>query len=289
MAKKKAAKQETRTEFLRKILSRNPDLDHHQVNLQWAKKGHAGQISSALFYQVRAKLGIKTEWCWVKVSEPETAKVAESGPKQEDVAKSTKTTPAKATGEVYQFKITLMDTQPPVWRRIQVEDCTLDKLHEHIQTAMGWTNSHMHHFRINDRLFGDPMLMSENFEELKYADSTTTKLSDILPRSGERFQFEYEYDFGDSWQHEILFEGRLQAEPKQKYPLCLEGQRACPPEDVGGVWGYADFLEAITDPENEQHDELLEWVGGKFDPEAFKTVDATRRMKRGLPNWRKMR
>ena len=78
-------------------------------------------------------------------------------------------------------------------------DCTLDKLHEHIQTAMGWTNSHLHHFRIDGQLYGDPMLMAENFEELKYKDSTTTMLSDILPEGGERFRFEYEYDFGDGW------------------------------------------------------------------------------------------
>jgi hypothetical protein len=87
---------------------------------------------------------------------------------------------------VYQFKITLQDTRPPVWRRIQVKDCTLDKLHEHIQTAMGWTNSHLHHFRINDRLYGDPMLMGSNLEELNYEDSTATKLSEILSRSGRR-------------------------------------------------------------------------------------------------------
>src|SRR5438874_2639787 len=107
---------------------------------------------------------------------------------------------------VYQFKITLQDSHPPIWRRIEVQDCTLDKLHEHIQTAMGWTNSHLHHFRINDQLYGDPMLMQENFEEMQYKDSTTTKISDIVPKTGKRFRFQYEYDFGDSWYHEVLFE-----------------------------------------------------------------------------------
>jgi hypothetical protein len=187
---------------------------------------------------------------------------------------------------VYQFRITLFDTRPPVWRRIQVKDCTLDRLHEHIQTAMGWTNSHLHHFRVGGQLYGDPLLMQENFEGMGYEDSTATKLTDILPRSGRRFRFEYEYDFGDGWRHEVLFEGCLRAERGKRYPVCLEGARACPPEDVGGVWGYQEFLEAITDPDHEDHDGLLGWAGGSFDPEAFDPAAATREMRRGLPDWR---
>lgn len=85
-----------------------------------------------------------------------------------------------------------------VWRRIQVRDCTLDKLHERIQTAMGWTNSHLNHFKIGEQLYGDPLLMDENFEEFGYEDSATTRIGTILPKSGERFQFEYEYDFGEN-------------------------------------------------------------------------------------------
>ncbi|MBV8607921.1 MAG: plasmid pRiA4b ORF-3 family protein [Singulisphaera sp.] len=173
---------------------------------------------------------------------------------------------------VYQFKVTLLDTRPPIWRRIQVKDCTLDKLHEHIQTAMGWTNSHLHHFWVGEQLYGDPMLMAENFEDMAYKDSTTTKVSDILPKNGKRFRFVYEYDFGDGWQHEVLFERCVQAEASKKYPLCMEGARACPPEDVGGTWGYADFLDAIQDPDNERYEELREWVGGSFEPEDFDEV-----------------
>jgi hypothetical protein len=191
-----------------------------------------------------------------------------------------------ASERVYQFKITLLDTRPPIWRRIQVKDGTLDRLHEHIQTAMGWTNSHLHHFRVGEQLYGDPLLVQENFEEFHYEDSTTTKLSAILPKTGKRFRFEYQYDFGDSWWHEILFERCVRAEPGKRYPVCLEGARACPPEDVGGTWGYQEFLEAITDPEHEDHDRLLEWAGGSFDTEAFDPVKATKRMWRGLPDWR---
>lgn len=188
---------------------------------------------------------------------------------------------------VYQFKITLLESQPPIWRRIQVQDCTLDKLHEHIQTAMGWTNSHLHHFRIKDQLYGDPDLMQENFEEMEYKDSTATKVSDILPNTGKGFRFQYEYDFGDSWHHEVLFESVVQTDPKVHYPVCLEGNRACPPEDCGGIWGYPDFLEAIQNPKHERHAELLEWVGRRFDPEKFDAARATKAMKKGLPDWRR--
>jgi Plasmid pRiA4b ORF-3-like protein len=195
---------------------------------------------------------------------------------------------ANPTDTVYQFKITLLESHPPIWRRIQVNDSTLDKLHEHIQTAMGWSNSHLHHFKVGEQRYGDPELLQENFEELAYEDSTTRQLSDILPKTGKRFRFAYEYDFGDSWYHEVLFEGRVAADSKAKYPLCLKGARACPPEDCGGVWGYAEFVEAIQNPNNEQHEEMLEWVGGAFDPEDFNPAAATRSMKKGLMDWRRM-
>jgi hypothetical protein len=193
-----------------------------------------------------------------------------------------------AAERVYQFRITLLDTQPAIWRRIQVKDCTLDKLHEHIQTAMGWTNSHLHHFWVGEQLYGDPLLVQENFEDMEYEDSTSTKLSAILPRSGRRFAFEYEYDFGDGWRHEVLFEGCLRAERGKRYPVCIEGARACPPEDVGGTWGYQEFVEAMADPGHERHEEFRDWIGGSFDLEAFDPAAATREMRRGLPDWRRM-
>ena len=132
------------------------------------------------------------------------------------------------------------------------------------------------------------MLLDENFAEMNYEDSTSTKLSDILPKTGKRFRFEYEYDFGDCWRHEVLFEGCLRAERGKRYPVCVEGARACPPEDVGGTWGYKEYLEAMADPEHERHDEFMGWRG-PFDPEAFDPVKATKRMKRGLPDWRSER
>jgi hypothetical protein len=129
------------------------------------------------------------------------------------------------------------------------------------------------------------MLLEETFEEMDCLDSTTTILSDILPKNGKRFRFDYEYDFGDSWNHEVLFEGRPKPESNLKYPLCLEGERACPPEDVGGVWGYVEFLEALANPQHELHEQFMEWTG-PFDAEEFDAGKATKAMKKGLPNWR---
>jgi hypothetical protein len=193
-----------------------------------------------------------------------------------------------ARERIYQFKITLKDIKPAIWRRIQVRHCTLDKFHERIQTAMGWTNSHLHHFQIDDILYGDPWLLDEDFVEMNYKNSREVTLSNILPKSGKRFHFEYEYDFGDSWWHEVLFEGCLRVEPGQRYPLCIEGERACPPEDVGGTSGYQEFLEVLADPSDEQHEQFVGWIGGSFDPHNFDSEKATKRMRRGLPDWRKM-
>lgn len=190
---------------------------------------------------------------------------------------------------VFQFKITLLGIQPPIWRRVQVEDCTLDKLHEHIQTSMGWTNSHLHDFRIGEWRYGDPMLLQENFADMAYEDSTRTLLSDVVPRTGKPIRLRYQYDFGDSWEHQILFEKCVPPEPGCKYPTCLAGKRACPPEDCGGVWGYAGFLEAIGNKKHPEYRQMRDWIGGSFDPDEFDAADASKRMTMGLPDWRRMR
>ena len=213
---------------------------------------------------------------------------------QERIIGTTKATDKKkpkakskvANDTLFQFKITLLDSKPLIWRRIQVTDGTLDELHEHIQTSMGWTNSHLHHFRIGEQLYGDPMLMEESMEEMDYKDSTRTRISKIVPKTGKRLSFMYEYDFGDGWEHDVLFEGCPQKEPGQKYPLCLEGERACPPEDVGGIGGFYEFLDAIGNKRHKQHKEMLEWIVGDFDPEKFDAKQATSEMKKGLPEWR---
>lgn len=189
---------------------------------------------------------------------------------------------------LYQFKITLLGSSPPIWRRIQVPDCTLDKLHEYIQTAMGWTNSHLHQFEIRGKRYGDPALLDDGFEEFDGIDSTKTMISEIMPQRSKRFAFSYEYDFGDGWEHQIAFEGCPDPAEGKRYPLCLEGEQACPPEDVGGVWGYQDFLAAIADPQHEEHETYLDWCGGSFSREKFDPQQATTAMKKGLPDWRSM-
>jgi len=202
----------------------------------------------------------------------------------EETPKTRKTAPKKSD-LLFQFKITLMGTKPPVWRRIQVLDCSLGDLHEIIQTAMGWENCHMHQFIIDGVRYGRPT--SEDFDfGLEMETEDTVRLSQIAPKKGRPFRFKYEYDFGDGWEHDVLFEGYPAVEPKSKYPLCLEGARSCPPEDVGGVGGYEDFLEALANPKHECHEEFMEW-GGNFDAEEFDPKIATKEMKRGLPDRRK--
>lgn len=187
---------------------------------------------------------------------------------------------------LYQFKITLKGADPPIWRRIQVKNCTLDKLHEHIQTAMGWTNSHLHQFIINGVLHGDPELLLEGFEDdPELVDSLDTRIVEIVPEGSKRLKFQYKYDFGDGWEHEIVFEGCLKAKKGCRYPVCVEGERACPPEDVGGVWGYEAYLWAVSDPEHEEHESFIEWRE-PTDPEVFDAKAATKMMRKGLPDWR---
>jgi len=179
--------------------------------------------------------------------------------------------------DIFQFRITLMDIEPPIWRRIQVRDCTLDEFHDHIQAAMGWENYHLHQFTINDVEFGpvspDDMPFGPELE-----DETQVVLSNVLPQQGGRLRFGYTYDFGDDWRHEVLLEGKPDAVAGQKYPVCFEGERTCPPEDIGGPWGFADYLEALADPAHEQHAELLEWRGA-FDAENFDAAKLTRGMR----------
>ncbi len=167
---------------------------------------------------------------------------------------------------IYQIKVTLEDSRPPIWRRLLVPgDVTLAQLHDIIQIAMGWEGYHLHQFIVGKTYYGEPHPDYEPWAEMR--DERKVTLRQIAPREGMKFR--YEYDFGDSWLHQILVEKILPPEPGKGYPVCIKGQRACPPEDVGGIWGYYNFLEAIQDPEHPEHEDYLEWIGGEFDPEEF--------------------
>jgi hypothetical protein len=167
--------------------------------------------------------------------------------------------------EIYQIKVTLRSSQPLIWRRIQVRsDATLAKLHRILQRVMGWEDAHLHQFVVQGQFYG----IAHREEGLrKTKDEREYRLSDLVP--GEGSKFTYDYDFGDNWEHVLTVEQTLPPDEGVRYPTCLEGARACPPEDVGGISGYKNFLDAVKNPDHPEHDEYLEWIGGEFNPEAF--------------------
>ena len=169
---------------------------------------------------------------------------------------------------IYQLKITLLDIDPAIWRRFQVrENVTLYGLHDYIQGVMlGWADYHLHEFEIDGEHYGVPDPEYDDVPEMRLKNENCYKLCQ-LTKPGDVFL--YRYDFGDNWEHEIVVEKKLPSKLRIEYPICLEGQRRCPLEDCGGPWGYEEFLEAISDPDHEEHDSYLEWAGGSFDPEAF--------------------
>ncbi len=174
---------------------------------------------------------------------------------------------------VYRLKVTLKGIRPPIWRRLLVPaDITLEQLHDAIQIAMGWSDSHSHLFRAGDQVIGVPRPELEEAFDGPLLDETEATLSEVAPGEGARIT--YEYDFGDSWVHEILVEKILPPDPSLRHPVCVKGRRACPPEDCGGPWGYAEMLEALADPEHPDHDETVEWVGPSWDPEDFDPDEA---------------
>lgn len=163
---------------------------------------------------------------------------------------------------VHQLKVVLRGAEPPIWRRLQVPaSMTLAELHRVLQVAMGWSDYHLHEFKIAGVRYG-----TDDGEGWGPApkDERRTRL-DRVARKGTRFT--YEYDFGDGWEHDVEVEDVHDAEAGEAYPACTAGGRACPPEDCGGVWGYGELLAAIADPDHDEHDALMEWVGGAFDPE----------------------
>jgi hypothetical protein len=172
--------------------------------------------------------------------------------------------------KMYQLKVELPPIEPPIWRRLLVRgDMNLGLLHAVIQVSMGWTNSHLHHFLIGDEVYTDSVF-EENLDSGEEPDRDESKatLITVAPRAKARFV--YEYDFGDSWQHLITVEKILEPVASfQGFAKCLDGGRACPPEDCGGAWGYGDVLKIIKNRRHKEHKSMMEWLGGEFNPEAF--------------------
>lgn len=182
-------------------------------------------------------------------------------------SRKTKKSKRRSASAAYQIKITLDGTKPPVWRRLRVPDCTLEMLHEIIQVAMGWQNCHMHEFRAGDERFSMAAMAEFGEVDDEAREESDVLLSELVAAGHKRLR--YWYDFGDDWWHTIKIEKTLDPQADEDYPVCTAGARACPPDDIGGIWGYVEFLEAMADPNHEQHDELKEWYGGDFDPERF--------------------
>jgi hypothetical protein len=180
---------------------------------------------------------------------------------------------AGPSGAVYQLKITLTHSRPPIWRRVEVPDCTLAELHEIIQACMPWENYHLWSFEAAGDRYGP-----EVDRELDFQDASTVRLARLVEAGVQKLR--YTYDFGDDWQHQVQVEKILPAEPEVHYPRCTAGKRACPPEDCGGIWGYDELLAVLADPNHEEHQERLEWVGGPFDAEAFDLAAANRALRR---------
>jgi hypothetical protein len=190
---------------------------------------------------------------------------------------TTKTTSktAKADIKIYQLKITLKGVRPPIWRRVLVKsNTTFDQLHFIIQRSMDWNGSHLYGWEVKGKeytgqntIFAELGFLDDEEEDNSNHEFDETEIGKII---GEKVntKFVYIYDFGDNWEHEILVEEILPVDPKiKKYPVCITGKRAAPPDDCGGSWGYQQLLEILKDPEHPEYEEYMDWVEEDFDPE----------------------
>jgi hypothetical protein len=178
---------------------------------------------------------------------------------------------------IYQIKVTLLGTKPPIWRRLLVpSSLTLAQLHDVLQTAMGWAGGHMHEFRTADRHFGIPDPEDRSMGMPHVENERTVRLSKVLWRPGAKLK--YTYDFGDNWEHAVVLEKLLPnpLDPDLRYPICIDGKLACPPDDCGGIPGYYELIKALADPEHDRHEEISEWISDDFDPQAFSAENVNR-------------
>lgn len=174
-----------------------------------------------------------------------------------------------------QLKISLKNSKPPIWRRVLVKSSiSFYELHYTIQLAMGWGNYHLYEFKIGNYRIG---IIDEDFDDPESGgsdviDATEITLDEVLSK-GEVKSFTYEYDFGDGWIHSIVVEKTLPLDPATYYPVCIKGKLACPPEDCGGLYGYYNLLEIISDKKHPEYEDMVEWMGGRFDPTEFEIED----------------
>lgn len=170
------------------------------------------------------------------------------------------------------LKVTLLGTAPPIWRRFEVMDfITLEDLHYVLQLVMGWEDAHLHQYFSGKVRYGIP---SRDDPYNSVRDEGTVLLSDVFKRKGSKLR--YEYGFGDGWLHEIVVESISPSTPAHKHPICLAGMRQCPPEDVGGVWGYAELLESVSNPRHPRRREFEEWLDGPYNPDHFEVEEINR-------------
>lgn len=177
----------------------------------------------------------------------------------------------EADTAVFQLKISLKGSKPLIWRRILIESgYTLEDLHFAIQSAMGWSNSHLHAFEIGGREYGP--IYEDDGPELEFEDEADYTLWQVIRK--EKQKFLYRYDFGDDWEHEIVLEKKLPGNPHLEHPQCIAGELACPPEDCGGLYGYYNKLEVLRDPDSEYYEEIAGWMGPDWDASRFDIDEA---------------
>jgi hypothetical protein len=178
--------------------------------------------------------------------------------------------------DIYQLKVTLLETKPPIWRRLLVPtDLILGKLHDVLQIAMGWHDEHLYEFHVGKQPYGRPNPDDQWFGfALPTINDRKVRLDEVLPEV--RSTLVYTYDMGDSWEHSVVVEKRLPADPAAAYPVCIGGERACPPEDIGGIPGFYRFMELLLSSDEIEREGAHEWVEEDWDPEAFPIDDVNR-------------
>lgn len=178
---------------------------------------------------------------------------------------------------IHRLKITLRDVTPPVWRRIEVRSSvTLDELAALLTSAMGWVGYHLHQLEVGGTVYQQSEFLDDSPFGRPALDESEHRLGDVLAAVGDKAR--WAYDFGDGWEHDVVVEAICELDPDAVYPRCIKGRRACPPEDCGGWWGYANLLEAVADPSHDEHAELAEWLPPDFDAAHFDANEATEAM-----------